>query len=102
MMVFSQMTWMPLAMLFLAMVAGNDMVFRATNTTLIHTITPDQYRSRVMSILMMDHGLIPLGSLLAGTLAQLFGSPLAILVGGIITLAMVWFMAIAFPAIRRA
>ena len=102
MLVFSQMTWMPLAMLFLAVVAGHDMVFRATNNTLIQTITPDQYRSRVMSILMMDHGLVPLGSLLAGTLAEFYGSPLAILVGGIVALTMVWFMAIAFPAIRRA
>ena len=102
MLLFSQMTWMPLAMLFLAIVAGNDMVFRATNNTLIQTITPDQYRSRVMSILMMDHGLVPLGSLLAGTLAEFYGAPLATLVGGIIALALVWFMAIAFPVIRRA
>ena len=89
-------------MLFLAIVAGNDMVFRATNNTLIQTITPDQYRSRVMSILMMDHGLVPLGSLLAGTLAEFYGAPLATLVGGIIALALVWFMAITFPVIRRA
>ncbi|MCZ6614595.1 MAG: MFS transporter [Chloroflexi bacterium] len=102
MMIYSQMTWLPLAALLLALIGLSDMLFRSSNNTLIHSIVPDQYRSRVASILLMDNGLVPLGSLLAGTLAEFYGSPVAILVGGISTLAMVWFMAITFPVLRRA
>ena len=102
MLVFSQMTWMPLAMFLLGVVACSEMVFRATNNTLIQTITPDYYRSRVMSILMMDHGLVPLGSLLAGTLAEFYGSPFAILIGGISVLILVGLMIIKFETPRKA
>ena len=102
MLFFAQMTSMPLAMLFLGLVAGSEMVFRTTNNTLIQTITPDQYRSRVMSILMMDHGLVPLGSLLAGTLAEFHGAPKAVTIGSIAVMSLVVLMAVAFPVLRRA
>jgi hypothetical protein len=102
MMVFSQMAWLPLGMLLLAGVFGGEMVFRATNNTLIQSITPDQYRSRVMSLFMMDHGLVPLGSLLAGTLAEFYGSPLALLLAGTASVLLVWGIAFTFPLLRRA
>ena len=102
MMVFSQMTWLPLGMLLLAGVFGGEMVFRATNNTLIQSITPDQYRSRVMSLFMMDHGFVPLGSLLAGTLAEFYGSPVAILFAGTVSVVLVWAIAIKFPILRKA
>ena len=102
MMVFSQMTQLPLGMLFLGVVFAGEMLFRVTNNTLIQTITPDQYRSRVMSLFMMDHGLVPLGSLLAGTLAEFYGSPMAILFAGTVSVVLVWAIAIKFPILRKA
>ena len=102
MMIFSQMTWLPLGMLLLGAVFIGEMVFRATNNTLIQTITPDQYRSRVMSLFMMDHGFVPLGSLLAGTLAEFYGSPMAILFAGTVSVVLVFGIALRLPILRRA
>ncbi|MEE8442645.1 MAG: MFS transporter, partial [Dehalococcoidia bacterium] len=100
MILLSRMTSMPLAMVSMALVAGNDMIFRAVNNTLLQTRTEDQYRSRVMSVLMMDHGLVPLGSLLAGTLAQFYGAPLAILVGGTTVIVLTGLLAARFSNLR--
>ena len=102
MMLYSQMTWLPLAALLLALIGLSDMLFRSSNHTLIHSIVPDQYRSRVASILLMDHGLVPLGSLLAGTLAQLYGAPVAVLLGGAIAVTLDGLVAARFSAIRQA
>ncbi len=102
MLVFSQMTWLPLAMFLLAVVSCSEMVFRATNNALIQTITPDQYRSRVMSIMMMDHGFVPLGSLMAGTMAEIYGSPLAILGGGMAVIILIGLMAMMLTTLRKA
>ena len=46
-----------------------------TNQTLIQLTTPDQLRGRVMGVYMLNQGLLPLGSLLAGILADLLGAP---------------------------
>lgn len=101
MMAFSQTTWLPLSMLALAVQGGFQMIYHATNNTVIQMATPDEYRGRVMSLYMLDHGLIPLGSLMAGALAQLYGTPFAILFAGAVTTSMMLIMAFMFPVLRR-
>ena len=59
------------------------MQFTATNT-LIQAMVPDQLRGRVMSIYsMMFLGMSPLGSLLAGALADHIGAPVTVAIGGL-------------------
>ena len=101
MLLFSQTRWLPLSLLTLMLVGGAHMVYMATNNTILQTITPDEYRGRVMSIYMLDHGLVPLGGLLAGTLAQFYGSPLAILAGGLVTVTLVLLVPLRFKALVR-
>ncbi|MDE2844944.1 MAG: hypothetical protein OXN21_16425 [Chloroflexota bacterium] len=36
------------------------------NSTLIQTVVPDEFRSRVMSIYMLDHGITPLATFIIG------------------------------------
>jgi len=58
------------------------MQFTATNT-LIQAMVPDQLRGRVMSLYaMMFLGMSPLGSLLAGALADHIGAPVTVAIGG--------------------
>ena len=76
--------WLSFAMLVLC---GFTMMmqFTATNT-LIQAMVPDQLRGRVMSLYaMMFLGMTPLGSLLAGTLADRIGAPVTVAVGGIVS-----------------
>ena len=74
--------WLSFAIL---VVSGFTMMmqFTATNT-LIQAMVPDQLRGRVMSIYsMMFLGMSPLGSLLAGALADHIGAPVTVAVGGL-------------------
>jgi predicted MFS family arabinose efflux permease len=62
------------------------MVQMAASNTILQTIVDDDKRGRVMSFYTMAFfGTVPLGSLFAGGLADRFGAPAAILVGGAIT-----------------
>ena len=55
------------------------------NTTLMQTLVDEQYRGRVMSLHQFTWGATALGGLLMGGLAQSFGAPLALTVGGLAT-----------------
>jgi MFS family permease len=60
---------------------GSSIFFVLTNTLLINN-TPREYTGRVMSLFMMTWGLQPVGSLPAAALADRFGAPLAVALGG--------------------
>jgi hypothetical protein len=69
----------------------------------VQTRTPDELRGRVMSIYnLFFMGLLPVGALLAGTIAEKGGAPLAVLVGAGGTLACATAIGIAVPSLRKA
>ena len=59
---------------------------RALNQALIMEEVDDEYRGRVMSVFMMNFGLMPLGVLPAGALAERFGGQFAIMILGALLL----------------
>jgi len=65
--------------------------------TLIQSVVPDELRGRVISLYSLSFlGLVPVGSLLAGSAASLVGEPLTVLVSGILLLVFslgLWFRA---------
>jgi MFS family permease len=65
-------------------VTGFTMMTQFTSTnTLIQAMVPDQLRGRVMSLYsMMFLGMMPLGSLLAGAIAEHIGAPITVAIGG--------------------
>ena len=71
--------WLALPVLVL-LTTGMAMFFTATVAT-IQGMVSDEYRGRVMGLYMVSWGLFPVGSLLAGALADRFGAPAATLVG---------------------
>ncbi len=78
------------------------MIQNAMTNTLIQLAVPDELRGRVMSIYMLIfQGFFPIGSLMAGTVAQQFGSPFSAALGGAIALAagLLWLW--RAPFIRR-
>jgi MFS family permease len=50
-----------------------DATRRTLNQTLIMEVVEDRFRGRVMSVFMMNFGLMPLGVLPAGLAIELFG-----------------------------
>src|SRR6202140_847437 len=81
---FSSSRWYWMSLTTLAL-AGFTMMMQFTSTnTLIQAMVPDQLRGRVMSLYsMMFLGMSPLGSLLAGAVADRIGAPVTVAIGGL-------------------
>ena len=79
---FSRVSAMPLAVPFLMLLSGSFTTLFTVNSASIQSIVPERLRGRVSSVGTMIAGLFPLGSLLAGGLAELFGAPTATLAAG--------------------
>lgn len=78
---------LPLSLALLVLTGGFQMTYMTTNQTVLQLSTPDALRGRVMGIYMLNQGLLPLGSLVAGTLADIWSAPLAVaLMGGAVVL----------------
>ncbi len=86
----------------LGFVGASMMLYMTTNNTMMQSIIPDRMRGRVMSVLMMEFGLTPLGALGAGALAEKAGAPLALVsMGGAIIVIMLAAVA-TLQKLRRA
>jgi len=74
----------------------------ATSNTLIQGVVPDALRGRVMSVYsFMFFGTAPLGSLLAGSLAQALGPATAVMICEGVALAFALYVALGAPEVRR-
>jgi len=74
----------------------------ASSNTVIQTLVPEDKRGRVMSYYTMAFvGMAPFGSLLAGSLAHVFGAPHAVMMtGACCVLGSIWFTT-QLPAVRK-
>lgn len=83
---FSGTLW--LATLALLGVGIGSSLYQALNNTLIQLHAPDALRGRIMSMLFLTRGLVPLGALLAGAGAATIGAPATMAVFGLLILAL--------------
>jgi MFS family permease len=92
-MVFGLSRQLWLSLLILPMVGGGMMVELASTNTILQTIVEERLRGRVMSFYAMAVlGTAPVGSLLAGLLADRIGASRTIFIGGsFCVLASIWF-----------
>ena len=68
---------------------------------LVQTLTPDALRGRVMSVYMMTFfGLMPIGAMWIGMLAEHFGEVAAVIVNGLLALAFAAAVWSAVPKLR--
>ncbi|MBX6771908.1 MAG: MFS transporter [Chloroflexi bacterium] len=81
---------------------GFFMIVYLTNAnTIIQLLVPDDLRGRVMSIwTLVSFGLTPIGSLLAGAIAQIQSAPLALGIGGLICGGAAIVIALTRPPLR--
>lgn len=78
------------------------MVQMASSNTLIQSMVPDELRGRVMSLYsMMFVGMGPLGALLSGTIAEHASAPIAVAVGGMVTILGAAVFALRLPVLRE-
>ena len=89
--VFSFSHWLVVSLIVLTVVGAVNSAYMATNNTLLQIHTPDELRGRVMSIFLLDRGLVPLGTMLAGTIATFMDAPIAVgFMGSICFLLAIW------------
>ncbi len=70
----------------LAIIGFFQAIYMATNQMTVQLLVPDELRGRVVSLRMMTFGLSPLGLLPLGWVAETVGTPVAIVLGGALTL----------------
>jgi MFS family permease len=99
--IFSSSRWYWFSLGALVLV-GFAMMMQFTSTnTLIQAMVPEQLRGRVMSLYsMMFLGMTPIGSLLAGKIADRVGAPITVALGGVASLAGGLVFARKWPALR--
>lgn len=100
--VFSVSTSLWLALPALYCVGLGLMLTAASTNTVLQTIVPDELRGRVASLYVMSFiGMAPLGSLVAGWVAERAGPPVTLASCGIAALAAAAVYASRLGAIRR-
>lgn len=78
------------------------LVQTASSNTILQTVVEDRMRGRVMSFYSMAFmGMVPLGSLLAGTMARWMGAPATIAIHGLCCIAGAMAFAARLPSLRR-
>ena len=78
-----------------------SMLYFSVSNILVQTLVSDAMRGRVMSLLMMEFGLLPLGALIVGRMADSLSPGTAIIITGSILWVAAVTAFIAFPKIRR-
>ncbi len=98
---FAVSTNFPLVLIFLAFTGAANTAYMAVNNSLLQTHTEDSFRGRVMSIYLLDRGLVPLGTMIASGLIEVLGPQAGVTIMGSITLFLAVGVALRFKHIRE-
>ncbi len=90
-----------LVLVFLALTGAANTAYMAVNNSLLQTHTEDGFRGRVMSIYLLDRGLVPLGTMIASGLIEVLGPQAGVTIMGSITLLPAVGVALRFKHIRE-
>ncbi len=72
-------------------------MYQTQNQTLLQLLAPRHMRGRVMSIFLLNRGLVPLGTFVGGVLAEHLGGPLALQIMSLAVLGVVVLVALLTP-----
>lgn len=102
MLLFAWTRWLPLSLIFLVGLGWGFMVVANTTNALVQMQIPDPLRGRVMSIYtLVLLGFMPLGSLLAGSLAVYISEPGTVMVSAFVLLGFAGLVWMQVPALRK-
>lgn len=90
-----------IALLALLIVGGASAAYMSLNSTLVMDKTDAQYHGRVMSVYMLTFSAMPLSVTPFGALADRFGAPVTIGIGGLLLVVIVLAFAVLNPAYRN-
>jgi len=99
--VLGSVPWVGLAFVVMVLIGASQSLFMTSGNTLILKITPVPLQGRVMSAYHLDHALMPLGSALAGFIADAAGASSALILMGSICLILIFVISLIMPQARR-
>lgn len=85
----------------LMLVGAGQIACNAINNILLQTIVPDEVRGRVLSVLLLNKGLVQLGTFTVATLAAFTGVRRAMLLSGSVVIVSAIALLLLAPALRR-
>ncbi len=98
-MLFSQSPVILIAIFFILLAGFFSSGYTSQDQTIIQLLTPDALRGRVLGIYHLNHGLMPIGSLMAGILATSLGGPWAVTVMGMSCLLLAVVIRFCVPSL---
>jgi MFS family permease len=100
--VFSLIRWLPLSLLILVPSGMAIILIMNLANALVQTLAPDALRGRVMSVYSLTFfGLMPMGALWAGAVAEVAGEPAAVILGAAIMLGFAMLLWLFAPWLRK-
>lgn len=96
--------WTPaplLASLLIFLAGALSAIYLAVNNTKIHLAVDDSVRGRVLGVYLLTWGLMPLGTLPAGAIANRHGAPVAMTILTLVAIALVLLTALRFRSLVR-
>jgi MFS family permease len=100
--VFAWLRWLPLSLAALVGVGWGFMMVLNNSQAIVQSLVPDNLRGRVMGVYtLVFFGSMPIGSLLAGTLAEGIGEPVTVMLGAGLLMLLAILAWIFLPDIRR-
>jgi predicted MFS family arabinose efflux permease len=100
--VFAESRFLPLSMLALAALGASQVAYYSSTNTLIQVRVPPRLRGRIHSLYVLTSiGLLPIGNLAMGAIAEAVGVPEVLAGGALVTLAAAGAAAIGRPTLRR-
>jgi predicted MFS family arabinose efflux permease len=100
--IFTLTHWLPLSMLALFGAGWGQIVMFNNANSMLQTVTPDEIRGRVMGIYTLSFfGVVPIGALIAGQAAEIFGEAPTVMVGAIAVLLTSLIIFWRVPALRK-
>jgi MFS family permease len=101
-MAFSMSRSFPLSLGLLVFTGMFQMLYMTTNQTLLQVSIPDEVRGRVNGIYMLNQGLLPLGTLFAGAMSDIFNAPIVVFTMGVFVALLAVSFAVKAKNIREA
>jgi MFS family permease len=100
--IFAWVHWLPLSLVTLLGVGWGFMMVTNNSQAIVQTLVPDVLRGRVMGVYtLIFFGSMPIGSLLAGSVAEWIGEPLTVMIGAGFLLLLAIASWVFLPDIRR-
>jgi MFS family permease len=99
---FAWIRWLPLSLVTLLGVGWGFMMVTNNSQAIVQSLVSDRLRGRVMGVYtLVFFGSMPIGSLLAGVVAERVGEPLTVMLGAALLLILAIAAWMFLPDIRR-